>query len=95
MPPSQEEFQWTLTSTKVGLETEAVVSSTGESQLRVFYDVIVIGAEYAGLIVAPDISIEYGPKDLLIDVRDCIDGCTRIASVLGEKFEMGGTWIHW
>ncbi|KAL4910837.1 hypothetical protein BDW74DRAFT_172298 [Aspergillus multicolor] len=95
MPRSTEGFQWTPTSTTVGLETASVVPSTPEPAIRPFYDAIVIGTGYAGLIAARDISIAHGPNVLLLDARDRIGGRTWTAAALGENFEMGGTWIHW
>lgn len=95
MPRSKEGFQWTPTSVTVGLETQAVIPSTPESELKSSYDVIIIGAGYTGLTAARDISLGHGSNVLLVDARDRIGGRTWTASALGENFEMGGTWVHW
>ena len=58
------------------------------------YDVIIIGAGFAGLIAARDLSLR-GRSVLLIEARDRIGGRTFTAHVDSDKFEMGGTWIHW
>ncbi|EKG15492.1 Amine oxidase [Macrophomina phaseolina MS6] len=62
--------------------------------MKCFYDVIVIGAGFAGLVAARDLSKE-NLSVLLIEGRDRIGGRTWTAKELGEEFEMGGTWIHW
>ncbi|EOD46603.1 putative flavin containing amine oxidase protein [Neofusicoccum parvum UCRNP2] len=95
MPRSKEGFLWTPSSTKTGLETDSVLSSTPSSKLRDTYDVIVIGAGFAGLIAARDLSKQPGLNVLLVEGRDRIGGRTWTAKELGEEFEMGGTWVHW
>ncbi|EWY92132.1 lysyl oxidase-like protein 2/3/4 [Fusarium oxysporum NRRL 32931] len=95
MPRSKEGFQWTPSQNIYGLETDAVVPSTPNSQLRQTYDAIVIGAGFAGLIAARDLSLITGAKVLLLEARDRIGGRTWTASAMGEHFEVGGTWIHW
>ena len=95
MPRSQEGLEWRDGARTVGLETQAVVASTPPSKLKKSYDVIVIGAGYAGLIAARDLSTVAGADVLLVEARDRIGGRTWTASVLGEELEMGGTWLHW
>lgn len=94
MPRSKEGFSWTPETTINGLETEAVVHSTEDEHLRDSYDVVVIGAGYAGLIAARDLSLA-GANVLLLEARDRIGGRTWTASAFGEHLEVGGTWIHW
>ena len=95
MPRSKEGFQWTPNGTTLGLETQSVVAGTDPSLLRDSYDVIVIGAGYAGLIAARDLTTVAGANVLLLEARDRIGGRTWTASVFGENLEMGGTWLHW
>ncbi|KAK0659083.1 Monoamine oxidase N [Lasiodiplodia hormozganensis] len=95
MTRSQEGFIWTSSATRNGLETDSVIPSTPASQLKLFYDVIVIGAGFAGLIAARDLSRSHNLSVLLIEGRDRIGGRTWTARELGEEFEMGGTWVHW
>ena len=59
------------------------------------YDAVVIGAGYAGLIAARDLSNNAHAKVLLLEARDRIGGRTWTASAFGENLEMGGTWLHW
>jgi predicted NAD/FAD-dependent oxidoreductase len=58
------------------------------------FDVIVIGAGYAGLTAARDLTAS-GAKVLLLEARDRIGGRTFTSTIDGHKFEMGGTYVHW
>ncbi|KAH0847577.1 Monoamine oxidase N [Fonsecaea pedrosoi] len=96
MLSSAEGFEYSPTEgLKAGLPTPAVINphelnaSTAET-----YDVIVIGAGYAGLITARDLTSQ-GRKVLLIEGRDRIGGRTWTSYTDGHAYEMGGTWIHW
>lgn len=93
MSHSREGYLWTPTGTTEGLQTAAVQSSS--PQVKDHYDVIVIGAGFAGLIAARDLSRKYNLGVLLFEARDRIGGRTWTAQVLGEDLEMGGTWVHW
>lgn len=76
-----------------GLPTHAVVDSSNAIKHEE-YDVIIIGAGFAGLIAARDLS-HRGQSVLLIEARDRIGGRTFTAQLDKQKFEVGGTWIHW
>lgn len=93
MACSSEGFLWTTDGTLEGLETDAVQKSS--SIISGFYDVIVIGAGFARLIAARNLSQKHKFKVLLVEARDRIGGRTWTAKVLGEEIEMGGTWVHW
>jgi len=58
------------------------------------YDVIIIGAGFAGLIAARELS-RRGRSILIIEARDRIGGRTFTAQVDNQQYEIGGTWIHW
>jgi lysyl oxidase-like protein 2/3/4 len=90
---SKEGFLWTPQGATEGLPTDAVQKSS--SSIQENYDVIVIGAGFAGLIAARDLSQRHNLKVLLLEARDRIGGRTWTAKVLGEDLEMGGTWVHW
>ncbi|KAM0489803.1 hypothetical protein ACHAP8_012218 [Fusarium lateritium] len=92
MPRTQEGYLWWQSHTESGLETQAVVPSS--HHINGTYDVIVIGAGFAGLVVARDLAAK-GPKVLILEARDRIGGRTWTARAFGEEFEMGGTWVHW
>lgn len=91
MPRSQEGYFWTQSGSSEGLETDAAVPGT--KQLRSEYDVVVLGAGFAGLVAARDLSRDYGLSVLVLEGRDRIGGRTWTAKALGEEFEMGGTWV--
>lgn len=93
MSRSKEGFLWTAQRTTEGLPTDAVQPSS--KTLKSQYDVIVIGAGFAGLIAARDLSRHYGLCVLLLEARDRIGGRTWTAKVLGEELEMGAGWIFW
>ncbi|KAL2787107.1 hypothetical protein BJX66DRAFT_311763 [Aspergillus keveii] len=95
MPRSREGYLWAPTHTSEGLATDAVQPSTPTTMLKESYDVIVIGAGFAGLIAARDFSQRHNLSVLLVEARDRIGGRTWTAKVLGEEIEMGGTWVHW
>ncbi|GKU07440.1 lysyl oxidase 2 3 4 [Fusarium langsethiae] len=90
---SKEGFLWTPSTSKHGLQTDSVVASS--QHVRDKYDAVVIGAGFAGLIAARDLSKTHGVSVLLVEARDRIGGRTWTSRELGEDIEMGGTWIHW
>lgn len=92
MPRTQEGYLWWQSHTESGLETQAVVPSS--DRIDNYYDVIVIGAGFAGLVAARDLAAK-GLRVLIIEARDRIGGRTWTARAFGEEFEMGGTWVHW
>ncbi|GKZ27990.1 hypothetical protein AbraCBS73388_008220, partial [Aspergillus brasiliensis] len=57
------------------------------------YDVIVIGAGYAGLAAARDLT-NAGRSVLMIEGRDRVGGRTYTIEEDGFKYEMGGTWVY-
>lgn len=72
-----------------------MASSTPDDDLRPEYDVVVIGAGFAGLTAARDLS-SAGKTVLLVEARDRIGGRTWTARGQGDAmFEMGGAWVHW
>ena len=86
MPRSKEGFLWTPTLEIEGLITDAV--QQGSRTIQDFYDVIVVGAGFTGLIAARDLNQKHGLRVLLVDARDRIGGRTWTAKVLGEEIEM-------
>ncbi|OCT54707.1 Monoamine oxidase N [Cladophialophora carrionii] len=93
MSRSREGYLWTQGSLTEGLATQAVISST--ANLQQSYDVLVIGAGFAGLRAARELTRHYGLRVLIVEGRDRIGGRTWTAQAFGEDFEMGGTWVHW
>lgn len=91
MGRSREGYLWTSSGISEGLETDAVASNT--PSIKDSYDVVIIGAGFAGLIAARDLSQLSKLSTLLIEGRDRIGGRTWTANALGEQFEMGGTWV--
>ncbi|ASN21838.1 flavin monoamine oxidase family protein [Arthrobacter sp. YN] len=57
-------------------------------------DVIVIGAGFAGLTAARELS-RSGYTTMLLEAKDRIAGRTHLAERLSRNLELGGTWVHW
>ena len=56
-------------------------------------DVIVIGAGFAGLTAARELS-RRGHSVVVLEARDRIGGRTWTTERLGRTLELGGTWVH-
>lgn len=57
-------------------------------------DVIVVGAGFAGLTAARELS-HVGFAVTALEARDRLGGRTWTDHRLGHQLEMGGTWVHW
>lgn len=91
MRQTREGFIWTPQESRSGLKTHAAVETSPLSQTE--YDVIVIGAGFAGLTAARDISQQTNLSVLLLEGRDRIGGRAWTAQELGQDFEMGANWV--
>lgn len=58
------------------------------------HDVIVVGAGFAGLVAARELS-HAGLDVLVLEGRDRIGGRTWLDERMGLELEVGGTWVHW
>lgn len=58
------------------------------------FDVIVIGAGFAGLTAARELKA-YGHNVLILEARDRIGGRTYTSEFAGKAHDLGGTWVHW
>lgn len=85
---------WTSSSSgRCGLTTEALGTST--PALKEHYDVIVIGAGFAGLTAARDLTTSRELSVLLVETRNRVGGRTCTVEELGGEYEIGGQWVHW
>ncbi|KAF9641140.1 hypothetical protein BFW01_g499 [Lasiodiplodia theobromae] len=95
---TREGFLYTPNDDKLkqGLKCSAVITPQRNIPANVSdtFDVVVLGAGYAGLTACRDLTLS-GYKVLLLEARDRIGGRTYTAEVDGHLYEMGGTWIHW
>ena len=57
-------------------------------------DVVVVGAGFAGLAVARELTAK-GTSVTVLEARDRIGGRTWTAERLGRPLDLGGTWVHW
>jgi monoamine oxidase len=58
------------------------------------YDVVIIGAGFAGVTAARELC-QAGFTVLVLEGRDRIGGRTWLDNRLGSSLEMGGSWVHW
>ncbi len=58
------------------------------------YDVVVVGAGFAGLTVAREVS-RSGRRVIVLEARERIGGRAWLDRRLGMDLELGGTWVHW
>ncbi|SDH85715.1 flavin monoamine oxidase family protein [Alteribacillus bidgolensis] len=58
------------------------------------YDILIIGAGFAGVTAARELS-QKGYRVLILEARDRLGGRTWCDQKLGRTLEMGGTWVHW
>ena len=58
------------------------------------YDVIIIGAGFAGITAGRELS-RRGLHALILEGRDRIGGRTWRTEYQGQQFELGGAYVHW
>lgn len=58
------------------------------------YDVIIVGAGFAGVTASRNLS-QKGYRVLVLEGRDRMGGRTWYDNRMGQNLEMGGTFIHW
>jgi monoamine oxidase len=58
------------------------------------HDAIVVGAGFAGLVTARELSLR-GFDVLVVEARDRIGGRTWTAERLGRRLDLGGSYVHW
>lgn len=58
------------------------------------YDVIVVGAGFAGVTAARELRAR-GRRTLLLEARNRLGGRVWTDDFAGQRIELGGAWIHW
>ncbi len=69
-------------------------STREECAMTERFDVVVVGAGFAGLTVARELR-HRGASVMVLEARDRIGGRTWTDHRLGRDLELGGTWVHW
>ncbi|KAE8345513.1 hypothetical protein BDV24DRAFT_148110 [Aspergillus arachidicola] len=96
MKKTSDGYTWTKeTGTqRGGLQCQGVVEPVEKftAPADYIYDVVVIGAGYAGLAAARDLT-DRGRSVLMLEARDRVGGRTYTVELDGALFEMGGTWV--
>jgi monoamine oxidase len=82
------------TFTRASSTTQAAEVAGERSAPRDRYDAIVIGAGFAGVTAARELSLR-GLSTLLLEARPRLGGRTFTTHKGGHDVEMGGTWIGW
>ena len=71
-----------------------IAELSGRKPKHDLYDVIVVGAGFAGLVAARELS-KAGLNVLLLEARSRIGGRTFTSTFQEKNIEFGGTWVHW
>lgn len=79
-------------TTALTASVAAATSGTARAATHNAYDVIVIGAGFAGASAARNLTAK-GLKVLVLEARNRIGGRVWTSSFAGEQVEMGGTWV--
>ncbi|EXJ70491.1 uncharacterized protein A1O5_06560 [Cladophialophora psammophila CBS 110553] len=94
---SREGYHWNATEGLVkGLPCIGKIepASNLQGENRSGYDVVVLGAGYAGLTAARDLTLA-GYRTLILEARDRIGGRSWSSNIGSYPYEMGGTWVSW
>ncbi|MGA5896280.1 flavin monoamine oxidase family protein [Streptomyces venetus] len=79
-------------TTALTASVAAATSGTAGAASRASYDVIVIGAGFAGASAARALTAK-GLNVLVLEARNRIGGRVLTSTFAGEQVEMGGTWV--
>ncbi|WP_234312460.1 NAD(P)/FAD-dependent oxidoreductase [Streptomyces griseus] len=79
-------------ATALSVTASGLLAPSAAAEETTPYDVIVIGAGYAGITAARDLGVQ-GYRVLVLEARDRIGGRTWTDTFAGHTVEMGGTWV--
>ncbi|MCC6763899.1 MAG: FAD-dependent oxidoreductase [Deltaproteobacteria bacterium] len=79
-----------LAALPIGTSRAEVPSARGGDD----YDVVVIGAGFAGVAAARELG-NAGLRTVVLEARNRIGGRTFTAELDGRHYDLGGMWVHW
>ncbi|MCX5417789.1 NAD(P)/FAD-dependent oxidoreductase [Streptomyces sp. NBC_00059] len=90
--PSRRSILRAGAATALSVTASGLLAPAAAANERQIYDVIVIGAGYAGISAARDLRAE-GYSVLVLEARGRVGGRTWTQTFAGRTVEMGGTWV--
>ncbi|MGA5068982.1 flavin monoamine oxidase family protein [Streptomyces exfoliatus] len=79
-------------ATALSVTASGLLAPSAAAEEQISFDVIVVGAGYAGISAARDLRAQ-GYRVLVLEARNRVGGRTWTDTFAGHTVEMGGTWV--